>query len=404
MPAADAADRSATAPRYGQGWRKWGYLLSLLPPTLPLASYGLGLRSGHWDLAAFLTPVVYFLVIPVLDWLIGEDTSNPPEAEQRRLLQDRYYRLLTLACLPIYAAVLLFGAWVLANAPLSLIGAAGWVLSIGLVGGVTAINTAHELIHKPGRLERWAGGALLASVGYGSFRVEHIHGHHVDVATAADLSSARLGETIYRFVPRSIWRNPQRALELERAARAQRGLPWRPLTSELAGWTALSALFALACMAVTALSPPTSPAASDAAAAWWPGLVYFLGQGLVAISLLEIINYVEHYGLVREVVAREAATVRYERVNVRHSWNADFVLTNLLLFQLQRHSDHHAHPGRRYQALRHFEESPRLPAGYAAMVVLAAIPPLWRRVMDPRVAACRTPPADSLSAADPSGR
>jgi alkane 1-monooxygenase len=283
----------------------------------------------------------------------------------------------------------LFGAWVLANAPLSLIGAAGWVLSIGLVGGVTAINTAHELIHKPGRLERWAGGALLASVGYGSFRVEHIHGHHVDVATAADLSSARLGETIYRFVPRSIWRNPQRALELERAACAQRGVPWRPLTSELAGWTALSALFALACMAVTALSPPTSPAASDAAAAWWPGLVYFLGQGLVAISLLEIINYIEHYGLERRLLTAGPMASRYERVNVTHSWNANFLFTNLLLFQLQRHSDHHAHAVRRYQALRHFDESPQLPAGYSALVVLAAVPPLWRRVMDPRVAAYR---------------
>jgi alkane 1-monooxygenase len=124
-------------------------------------------------------------------------------------------------------------------------------------------------------------------------------------------------------------------------------------------------------------------------APWWVGLAYFAGQSAVAIALLEVINYVEHYGLAREIVTQGPLKGRYERVNVTHSWNSNFALTNLLLFQLQRHSDHHAHASRRYQALRHFDESPQLPAGYATMVVLAAIPPLWRRIMDPRVAAYR---------------
>jgi alkane 1-monooxygenase len=253
-------------------------------------------------------------------------------------------------------------------------------VSIGLVGGVTAINTGHELIHKPTRLEQWAGGLLLSCVGYGSFKVEHIHGHHVDVATPADGSTARLGETIYRFVPRAVWRNPQRAFELERAACVHRGRPWNPLRSELVVWSLASVAFALACSVMVGLLT-TAP--------WWLGLVYFVAQSMVAISLLEIINYIEHYGLERRLLTAGPMAGRYERVNVTHSWNANFLFTNLLLFQLQRHSDHHAHAVRRYQALRHFDESPQLPAGYSALVVLAAVPPLWRRVMDPRVAAYR---------------
>lgn len=381
-------------PRRRLQWKKRGYLLCLLPPSLPFTAYWLGLGTGLWDLAALLTPVVYFLVIPLLDWLIGEDAANPAEEDQNWLLQDRFYRLLTFACLPIYAGVLIFGAWVVASAPFSLAGTVAWVVSIGLVGGVTAINTAHELIHKPGQGEQWTGGLLLASVGYGSFKVEHIHGHHVDVATPRDLSTARLGESVYGFVLRAIWRNPQRALEIEREACARRGLRWRALESEVVGWSLASVLFALACV-VTVDSLTAAP--------WWSGLLYFVGQGLVAICLLEIINYIEHYGLERRLLTAGPMAGRYERVNVRHSWNANFLFTNLLLFQLQRHSDHHAHAVRRYQALRHFDESPQLPAGYSALVVLAAIPPLWRRVMDPRVAAYRSLATD-FSAGQQPGR
>jgi alkane 1-monooxygenase len=361
-------------------WKKWGYLLSLLPPSLPVTGYFLGRETGSWELAALWTPLWYFLIIPVLDWIIGEDSANPAEQDHSLLVEDRFYRGLTFACLPLYAGVLIFGLWVLATAPFSWLGAAAWVVSIGLVGGVTAINTGHELIHKPTRLEQWAGGLLLSCVGYGSFKVEHIHGHHVDVATPADGSTARLGETIYRFVSRAVWRNPQRAFELERAACVQRGRPWNPLRSELVVWSLASVAFALACSVMVGLLT-TAP--------WWLGLVYFVAQSMVAISLLEIINYIEHYGLERRLLTAGPMAGRYERVNVTHSWNANFLFTNLLLFQLQRHSDHHTHAVRRYQALRHFDESPQLPAGYSALVVLAAVPPLWRRVMDPRVAAYR---------------
>ncbi|MFM8517864.1 MAG: alkane 1-monooxygenase, partial [Nevskiaceae bacterium] len=140
---------------------------------LPWASYALALRSGAWDAAAFIVPLWYFVLIPLLDALIGRDTSNPSASEEAQLAEDRYYRWLPLLCLPIYTSVLVFGAWVLAVAPFSTLGAVGWVVSIGLVGGVVAIHPAHELIHKQTRLERRAGGLLLASVSYGGFKIEH---------------------------------------------------------------------------------------------------------------------------------------------------------------------------------------------------------------------------------------
>jgi alkane 1-monooxygenase len=357
---------SVTEKMYSLTVKKYGYLIFLLPATLPLQAYLGASMTGLWDLWAFNVPLVYFVLIPVLDALIGQDPSNPDPGEEPALAADKFYRVLTFACLPLYLAVLLWGAWVMVNAPFTWIGQIGWIISMGCVGGVVAINTGHELIHKPTRSERLAGGALLASVGYGTFKVEHIYGHHVDVATPIDGSTARLGENAYAFILRAFMHNPRRAYALERAARARRGQTTRWWQSELTHWYGFTALLALACAAIGG----------------WLGLAYFVGQCIGAIALLEIINYIEHYGLAR----RQLSNGRWEKVDPTHSWNSNFILTNLFLFQLQRHSDHHANAVRRYQTLRHFPESPQLPAGYATMVVLAAIPWLWRKVMDPKVA------------------
>lgn len=348
------------------GVHRHAYLMFLLPALLPPTAWLMAGRHGGWDAWAWYTPFVYFVVIPVLDACLGRDRRNPSPQHEAVLRDDRFYVALPLLCVPLQLGVLLWGAWAFAHAPFGLPGQIGWVVSIGCVGGVLAINAAHELIHKPTALERGAGGVLLASVLYGSFKIEHIHGHHVDVATPADNSTARRGESAWHFIGRAFARNVARAWRLERSRAARLGLPFAWWRSEVAQWFALSAFFAAVCVL---------------AAGGWAGLAYFVVQAMVAIALLETINYIEHYGLQRE----RLADGRYERVDTRHSWNADFLLTNLMLFQLQRHSDHHAHAARRYHLLRHCDESPQLPFGYATMVVLAWLPPLWRRLMDPRV-------------------
>ncbi|MCE5232236.1 MAG: alkane 1-monooxygenase [Mizugakiibacter sp.] len=256
-------------------------------------------------------------------------------------------------------------------------GRLGWLLSCGVLGGILAINVAHELIHKPGRLEPFLGGVLLASVGYVGFKIEHVRGHHVHVATPADASSAPLGRSLYAFLPRALLRNAVAAWRLEAARLRARGQAVVSPHNELLRWNALW----LAMLAAYALGFGVA------------GALFFLASGLVAAASLEVINYVEHYGLRR----RETAPGRYERVDHRHSWNSSARLTNWLLFHLQRHSDHHAHARRRYQVLRHHDESPQLPAGYAAMFLLALLPPLWRRVMDRRVRAYYDGPASPLT-------
>ena len=235
------------------------------------------------------------------------------------------------------------------------------------VGGAIGITYAHELIHKPTALERNAGGVLLSLVAYGGFKVEHVFGHHVDVATPRDTSTARLGQSAYAFLLRSLLLNPVRAWQLAGARLRARGLPAWHWRNEMYLWHGLTLLFAAGMMA------------------WlgWAGLAFFALQALVAITLLELVNYIEHYGLLR----RRRPDGSYERVTPRHSWNDSHHLSNLALLNLQRHSDHHAFAARRYQVLRHHDDAPQLPTGYASLVLLALLPPLWRHFMDPRVAA-----------------
>jgi alkane 1-monooxygenase len=346
-------------------WKSLGFLLVfLVPAQMPLAAW-LGARTGWLDAMAWFPLVFLFVLLPGVDYALGHDPRNVPVGAEREVALARWFRALTLLALPVQVGLLAWsGAW-FARAPLEWWGALGWLLSQGLVGGILAINTAHELIHKDTRLERAAGGALLASVGYHGFKVEHLRGHHVHVATPADASSAWLGQSLWHFLPRALWRNTAAAWTLEAQRLRARGQAWWSPRNELLGW---SALWLLGAAAFAAWLGPR-------------GLLFFLAQGLFAAGSLEVINYIEHYGLARAA----DADGRYERTTHLHSWNSDYALSNLILFQLQRHSDHHAFPRRRYAILRHQPEAPQLPGGYSAMFVLALCPPLWRRVIDPRV-------------------
>ena len=361
-------------------FKKIGYWLWLLPVALVPLSYYLGQNSAHADAWAFLVPALIFGLMPLLDALLGRDPANPEERLQVPAMENEiYYRLLTLACVPVLLGMLGWGSWVLAhNQSWSWIGQLGWTLSIGIVMGVVGITVAHELVHKDPAIEQNAGGLLLAAVCYAGFKVEHVRGHHVHVSTPECASSSRFGQSLYGFLPHAYLHNFLNAWRLEAERLKRKGLPALCRQNELIWWYGLSGLFAL----------------GFSLAFGWLGLGFFLGQSFAALTLLEIVNYIEHYGLHR----RKQANGRYERTNPSHSWNSNFLITNLILFHLQRHSDHHAYAKRRYQVLRHHESSPQLPNGYAGMVVLALFPPLWRAVMDPRVKAYYAGEEHQLSA------
>ena len=350
------------------GWtdrRRHWWLVSLLLPMLPLAGLlAWGVAGNEWWL--WLTPIVVYGLVPLLDLLLGEDPNNPPEALVPALEHDAWYRWLTWLTVPAVWLTVIVAAWVAVRGDLGPLGWLGLAVSAGWTSGA-GINAAHELGHKKGGLERWLARFALAPACYGHFVVEHVRGHHRDVATPEDPASARFGESYYRFMLREIPGAFRRAWRLERARLAALGRgAFDPGNENLQAW-ALSVLF------WGGLSLAFGPAV----------LAFMLVQAVFAYSLLSAANFVEHYGLLRA----RLADGRYERTAPRHSWNSNHVVSNLLLYQLQRHSDHHAWPARRYQCLRHFDEAPQLPSGYFGMFLVALLPPLWRRVMDPRVLA-----------------
>lgn len=335
----------------------------LLILTIPLSLFDalrFGQASQMPNLFAFWPVFVMYGILTAIDYLVGKDTSQP--AENVRTIP--LYRWIALAALPVQLLSLWWGLHVFTTANFNWIGQAGWILSVGAVSGTLAITVAHELIHKPTRLEQWVGGTLLSSVCYGGFKIEHVYGHHVNVSTPLDASSAKLGQTVYAFIPQAVWHNMRNAWLLEAKRLRKRELPW--WRNEVLLWSMISALFALVAFVFFG----------------WTGVVFFIGQSVVAFCELEAINYVEHYGLTRQRTGNG-----YERVRPEHSWNSSYRLMNWFLMNLARHSDHHAYASRCYQELRHFEDAPQLPGGYGAMVMLSFCPPLWFRIIHPRIPA-----------------
>ncbi|HEU4462497.1 MAG TPA: alkane 1-monooxygenase [Solirubrobacterales bacterium] len=343
--------------------KRYAWLLGIVVPLSPFFAW------FYWSLTDigafwFIGPVLVFVVFPLLDMAIGMDSTNPPDSVLKFLEQDRYYRWCTYLFIPIQYAGLIFACWLWSSGDLNTIESIGLALTMGVVGGI-AINTAHELGHKRASSEKWLSRVALAQTGYGHFFIEHNRGHHVKVATPEDPASSRLGESFWAFLPRTVVGSLRSAWGIEAARLDRLGKsPWSLHNDVLSAWAMTIVLFAGLGVIFGAVVLP-----------------YLLLQAVIGFSLLEVVNYLEHYGLLRQ--KREDG--RYERCLPEHSWNSNNVASNVLLYHLQRHSDHHANPTRRYQALRHVEEAPQLPTGYAGMIVLAWFPPLWRRVMDPRL-------------------
>ena len=342
------------------------WLLSLFVPILGLIGPALYLLVSPSELWLWLSPLFFYFGIPLLDALIGEDPSNPPESEVPALEADPYYRWITYLLVPVLWASFIAICVFVASQPLSATGLLAMIINTG--GGLGfAINLGHEMGHKKSTLERWLAKLALAPACYGHFYIEHNRGHHRDVATPVDPASSRMGESIYRFVLREMPGGFRRAWQLERERLARCGKsPWS-LDNEVLQ----PALISLALYGALV------------AALGWQILPFLLLSAFWGAFQLTSANYLEHYGLLR----RKLENGRYEVCQPHHSWNSNHLFSNWALFHLQRHSDHHAHPTRRYQSLRNFPDLPRLPSGYFGMYLLAYVPPLWFRLMNPRLIA-----------------
>ena len=345
--------------------KRWLWIISVLTPSFPAIGALLLWMTGN-PLWALLPLAVYYGLVPLIDTLVGSDPNNPPEAIVEALSSDQYYRTLLFVSIPVFYASLLISAAIASTQPLPWWAWLALAVGAGASSG-TGLTVAHELGHKPNQLDQWGGKIMCALTGYAHFCLEHNRGHHVRVATPDDPASARLGESYYRYVSREIPYVLVEGWELEAKRLEKKGLPfWHWKNDLLQGYAITLAMVAI--------------------------LVAFLGWAvlpflLIAFSVgwlhLSLANYVEHYGLKRDLKDNG----RYGPCEPRHSWNTNHIVSNLMLFHLQRHSDHHANPLRPYQALRNFDDLPHLPSGYPGSFLLAVVPPLWRRVMDPKVKA-----------------
>lgn len=344
--------------------KRYLWLVSLLVPCLALVGPALYLWHSPNLLWLWIAPGFAYIAIPVLDVLLGEDTSNPPEEAVPALEADLYYRYITYALVPILWLSFIVNAAFVGTVDLPWHGILAVVLSAGGTCGF-GLNLGHELGHKKTGLERWLAKITLALGCYGHFFVEHNRGHHKDVATPEDPASSRMGESIYRFMFRELPGAFFRAwdLEAERLYRSGRSV-WslenevlQPALISVVLYAVLISLFGLELLPFLLMT------------AFWGAFQ------------LTSANYIEHYGLLRQ----KRDNGRYEQCQPHHSWNSNHLFSNWALFHLQRHSDHHAHPTRRYQSLRDFANLPRLPNGYFGMYLIAYIPPLWFAVMNPRL-------------------
>lgn len=338
-----------------------GYFIVFVIPIWTLAGARLG---GAWTFAPVL---VAFVMTPLLDAAMGVDERNPDADEERARAHNPLFEAALLVWVPVQLGMIAWGLHQIVAVEHTWLERVGITVSVGVTCGSGGINIAHELIHRKSRLYRALGEVLMASVTYTHFCVEHVLGHHKRVATPDDPASARFGESLYAFLPRVIVGSLASAWRLERARCARKGIRPASLRDRRTRYLLTQVAIYFAVAVVGGL----------------PGIAFFVGQSIVAFGLLEVINYIEHYGLER----RKLDSGRYERVTPRHSWNSAHRVTGWYLFNLPRHADHHHVASRPYWKLRHVPDSPQMPAGYATMFVCALVPPVWRRIMDPRVEA-----------------
>ncbi len=339
------------------------YLAAYAIPTVLALSYWWG-PSAYW-----FTFIFAFAFIPVLESSLPLAVENWTPAQEESRSRNRFFDVLLYLNLPIVYGLLFVYLSIATSQNLTLVQSLGLVLSTGILLGTNGINVAHELGHRERRFEQVLGLLLLLPSHYLQFFIEHNLGHHKYVATRQDPATARFNEPLLFFIPRAVYGVYTKAWAIEAEVLKKDGHSFWSLRNRMFWFTALQL--------------------SYYALIWYywggTGLGYAVAAGVVGFMLLESINYIEHYGLVRN----NLPSGRPEPVSPRHSWNSDHQIGRIVLYELTRHSDHHYKATRPYQILRHLDDSPQLPYGYPTSVVLAWLTPIWFRLMNPRVLAYR---------------
>ncbi|WP_306252127.1 alkane 1-monooxygenase [Parvularcula sp. IMCC14364] len=344
--------------------KRWLWFTGHLFVLVPVFTFWLYFVLEKNPLVVLIPFLYVFAFIPFLDWIAGEDPHNPPEEVVPAMSADRFYDQVAYSLIPLHYAMFIATVWFVGTQDLPIWAIIMLLLGVGTLNG-NAINLGHELGHKTDKLNRFMAKMALGVVGYGHFTVEHNRGHHVHVSTPEDCASGRMGESVYAFALRELpgafkggWAHEAKRLR-------NKGLPLFHWQNEILQVYAMTTVIAVALVMCVG----------------WAVLPFIIAHHFISWYGLTQVNYIEHYGLLRQ----KRKNGKYEPCQPHHSWNTNHIVSNLTQIHLQRHSDHHANPMRPYQALRNFPDLPRLPSGYPGCLALAAIPPLWFKVMDPKV-------------------
>ena len=340
---------------------------------LPMSALWALWSMGFW---AWTTVVLTFVALPIMEAILPYSTANVPEGEENERSQKPYFDILLYLNAPLLYAIVAAYLFRISTFGLVWLEIIGITLSTGIVVGAVGINVAHELGHRYKPWEQTLAKIMLLPALYQHFFIEHNRGHHKNVATDKDPSTARKNEVLYAFWARSVTGVWLEAWELEHDRLAKEGRAFWSFNNEMLRFQIIQLLYLAGVYLL-----------------WdWRGLLGALAVAIIGILLLETINYIEHYGLRRKLTA----SGRPEPVLPTHSWNSDFEIGRIFLYELTRHSDHHYKATRKYQVLRHMDQSPQLPAGYPASLLLALLPPVWFKVMNPRIPENLMPSAASI--------
>lgn len=331
------------------------FLVYLLPLTVFIAFHGNGMMS-------FFPMFVFFVLVPLLELFLKADNSNFDEETALLEKNSPVYDWILYLAVPVQVGMLLYYLNVISETPLDSLEFYGRIFAMGLMCGVMGINIGHELGHRPERFNQFLGEILLLTSLNTHFLPYHNEGHHREVATPKDPATAGRNQWLFHFWMDSHFGSYVKAWRIENSRMKKRGKRIISIHNRMVAYTIANALLLLGIYYFYNLKV----------------LVAFILSAVIGILLLETVNYIEHYGLLR----KKNEKGRYERVRHVHSWNSDHQIGRLMLFNLSRHSDHHYRASKKYQVLESLEDSPQMPTGYPGMMVLALLPPLWFHLMN----------------------
>lgn len=316
-------------------------------------------------LFTYLTPVYTFVLIPVLEMIFPIDSRNISEEESENKLKNKLFDYVLYLNLPIVYGLLIYTLIIVTSWPIETYEFIGLILSLGITFGVNGINAGHELGHRQSTNERYLGKALLLPSLYLHFYIEHNFGHHLNAATQEDPATARYNQSVYSFWITSVFRQYYNSWNIQKKLLKNSSLPFFSLKNDMLWYSFFQVIYLILIYVVFG----------------YTGFVFALFSAITGFVLLETVNYIEHYGLLR----LKTASGRYEKIKETHSWNSNHVIGRIILYELTRHSDHHYKTSKKYQVLDCHEDSPQMPYGYPSSMVLALIPPVWFHIMNKRI-------------------